>query len=483
MTITGSNTFNDLKYTATTPGTLTLESSKTQTVNGELELKGQSETARVLVTSSTLGTAATITLGGSATTDITHCNLRDITKSGTTLDLSAYRVGNMGGLTGITPTTGIDMFWIDEDGGNWNATTSWSSSSGDGSNSLVPLPQDTAKFDANSITSGSRTITLNLATICSIDCTNLANTPAMALSQAVNSYGSLKLVSGMTLSGNYGWNFIGRGSHTIDCGGKTLYSLTVDARGGTYTLAANLIYNSGQTFTLTSGTFDAETFNVTGGKFSAAGAVTRTLNMGSGNTWTMQSSNYVWSAGNLTGLTLNCETSTIKLTDNSGTYKEFDGAATITYYKLWIAVQGSGDVGLIRANTFNEIKIDAPNHADCEIKFGANQTVANFVASGNSSYKINIRSDTPGTQRTLTKTGGGTITCDYMDIKDSVGSPASTWYATNSTDSGNNSGWTFGAPGGTDKIAKVMGIAWASIAKINGISKASIAKFLGVSNT
>jgi hypothetical protein len=49
---------------------------------------------------------------------------------------------------------------------------------------------------------------------------------------------------------------------------------------------------------------------------------------------------------------------------------------------------------------------------------------------------------------TLAKAGGGTVTVDYADISYVDASPATTWYATNSTDSGNNTGWTFGAPPG-----------------------------------
>jgi hypothetical protein len=51
----------------------------------------------------------------------------------------------------------------------------------------------------------------------------------------------------------------------------------------------------------------------------------------------------------------------------------------------------------------------------------------------------------------LTKSGGGTVLCDYMSISKSTATPANTWYATNSTNGGTNTGWTFGpiSVGGT----------------------------------
>ena len=47
-------------------------------------------------------------------------------------------------------------------------------------------------------------------------------------------------------------------------------------------------------------------------------------------------------------------------------------------------------------------------------------------------------------QFTLNKTGGGTVEVDYLDISYSNATPADTWFATNSINSGNNTGWDFG---------------------------------------
>lgn len=44
---------------------------------------------------------------------------------------------------------------------------------------------------------------------------------------------------------------------------------------------------------------------------------------------------------------------------------------------------------------------------------------------------------------TLIKAGGGYAQGDYLSVSNSVASPANSWYASNSTDGGGNSGWTF----------------------------------------
>ena len=61
---------------------------------------------------------------------------------------------------------------------------------------------------------------------------------------------------------------------------------------------------------------------------------------------------------------------------------------------------------------------------------------------------VTLNSSTPGTQSTLTKTGGGQIIgIDYLSISDSAATPSNTWYAgVNSTNGGNNTGWIFGLP-------------------------------------
>jgi len=81
---------------------------------------------------------------------------------------------------------------------------------------------------------------------------------------------------------------------------------------------------------------------------------------------------------------------------------------------------------------------------------GTSHTLTTFTVSGTSGNVITINSQTTATFA-LVKSGGGTISCDYLNIQHSVATPASTWYAgTHSTDNQAvataGSGWIFTDP-------------------------------------
>jgi hypothetical protein len=75
-------------------------------------------------------------------------------------------------------------------------------------------------------------------------------------------------------------------------------------------------------------------------------------------------------------------------------------------------------------------------------------TVGGWTISGSASNLITLNSSTASTQATLTLTGGGTVSVDYLNIKDSSATPSTlTWYAgANSVNTSNNTGWIFTAP-------------------------------------
>jgi len=55
---------------------------------------------------------------------------------------------------------------------------------------------------------------------------------------------------------------------------------------------------------------------------------------------------------------------------------------------------------------------------------------------------LTITSVTAATH-TITKSGGGLVNGDYLTVSYSIASPSTTFYAYNSTNSGNNTDWTF----------------------------------------
>lgn len=309
ITMSGANTFANLTVSGTTQANMLLSLAANQTVTGTLTCTGASNPARrTYVTSNTIGTSRTIT---AAVVSLTDADFQDITGAGAAT-WSGTRVGDAGGNSGITFDSPLTLYWVAVSGGNWDATTSWSTSTGGSSGARVPLPQDSAVFDASSITSTGRTISTSVTRLAKdIDFTAVLNSPTWSVSAFANVtyrvYGSLTFVSGMTVTATIAsavFSFQGRGTHTLTSAGKTFgsSSVTISSIGGTITFQDDFTLTS--SLTLNNGAFVANG-NVTCGSFLASNANTRSITMGSG-TWTLTgNAATIWNLTTVTGLTFN----------------------------------------------------------------------------------------------------------------------------------------------------------------------------------
>lgn len=103
---------------------------------------------------------------------------------------------------------------------------------------------------------------------------------------------------------------------------------------------------------------------------------------------------------------------------------------------------GTGGVAITGANTFNQITVAAGGKLT--LPSTVTNIVADFVATGSSGSTITLLASTGGSAATLTKTGGGELFCDYCSITDStVGGTDALWTARNSTNVSGNTGWRF----------------------------------------
>jgi hypothetical protein len=338
-----------------------------------------------------------------------------------------------------------DRYWV---GGtdNWDSTagTKWATTSGGAGGAAVPTSSDNVYLDANS---GSGTVTINTAgrTCLDLICTGFTGT--LAINQTISIYGSLTLASGMTLTGTVtitGVTFAATSSgKTITCAGKTIPgSTTINGIGGEWILQDAWVSDSARNFNIAGGTFDANNQNVTCGRLSSSNSNTRTIKMGSG-TWTLNitGSATVWDMTTTTNLTLNCNTSTIKLTGaRTGNQTFISGSQT--FYNFEDNSSGAFVLTTTGSPTFNSFKMSAGRTV--KITAGTTLTSTTFDLNGTAGNLITITSDT-ASAHTIAKAGGGTVVADYCDISYSTASPAATFSATNSTDSGNNTNWSFGA--------------------------------------
>ncbi len=407
--VTGSFTCVNLtrQGTATKTDSVTFAAGSTITVTGTLKLAGNSATNRLLVKSSTTGTAATIS-AATMSADTNNVDFMDITGTGAaSWDLSARSAGDCGGNTGITFTAASSQ--TSSKASNWSDSTMWTS--------RVPLPQDDVTCSHN--------VTIDMP--CIGKSITFSGTPAVTVGINFTNYGSFTLVSGMTYTpSTYTHTLAGRGSYTLTSAGKSRYNVTLTAPGGTYTLQDAMTVTN--VFTMTAGTLASNGQTIT---LSATGAITK------------------WSA---TGGTYS-GTGTIVLTSSLNNAQTFAGGS-LTYNN--VTVQGAGNYTLTisGSNTFNTLTVDRSEAAKT-IAFtdGTTQTVTNFICAQSGTTFVTL-TGTGTAGWTITKAGGGIITLDYLAISYSTASPASTWYAGEHSyiAAGTVSGWVFGNPSGRSKF-------------------------------
>ena len=390
--ISGANTFNNVSVTSNaSAGVVNLTVSDNQTISGTLTVAGATAIRRIFLRSDTLGTARTLTV---ATLSATDCDFKDITIAGAAAGGSPTRAGDCGGNTGITFPVAKTVYWNLAAAQNWSATAWATSSGGTPAVNNFPLAQDTAVFDqaAGSVTglisinadwnigtfnASARTGLMNFAV-------NSADTPTV--------YGNWTFGTGVLQLGTAGTiTFGGRGTQTITSNGVAFDCLvTVDCGAGTVQLADALAFETGSGFILTSGTFDAVTYNFTADAFTST-ATTATLKMGSG-TWTLTGTGSVWSMSTSL-LTLYKGTANIVLSDTTTTARTFTGNS-YSYNKLTIGgATGISTTSITGNNQFTEL--------------ASTKTVAHTIGLGTTTQTFGAWTVTGTVGNVVTVTGTG----------------------------------------------------------------------------
>jgi hypothetical protein len=422
-TINQSNTFNSLSITApSSAGLRQVSFAGNQTITGTLTVAGASAIRRIMLRSSAIGTTRTLTVGTLSADD---CDFRDITIAGTAAGGSPTRAGDCGGNSGVTFPAAKTVYWNLAGTQNWSAT-GWALSSGSSpSGDEFPLAQDTAVFDE---AGSAGTVTVQTFNIGTLDMS--ARTSAMTLTTSTNApvvYGNWTFGTGVTSSSTTGtFTFAGRSTSTITSNGVAFgCNITIDCATGTVQIADALELGATRTLTLTSGTFDAVTYNVTVGLFTG---VAGTLKMGSG-TWTLSGTGTFW---NISGnVALYKGTADILLSSTSTSPRNFLGAA-FSYNKLTIGgATGTSTTSITGNNQFTEL--------------ASTKTVAHTIALGTTVQTFGKWSVTGTSGNVVTLTGTGTThvlagactdSIDYLAMG-SIGfaatSPAEFYAGANST--------------------------------------------------
>ena len=426
-TITGANTFNSLSITApASAGLRQVSLAGDQTITGTLTAAGATAVRRVMLRSSVIGTTRTLTVGTLSAND---CDFRDITIAGTAAGGSPTRAGNCGGNSGVTFPAAKTVYWNLAGTQNWSADGWATTSGGVPATNNFPLAQDTAVFDN---TGSAGTVTVQSFNIGAVNMS--ARTSAMTLTNSTNTptvYGNWLFGTGVSSTSATGTiTFAGRSTSTITSNGIAFgCNVTIDCATGTVQLADALELNSARTLTLISGTFDAGSYNVTAGLFSAASAAVNTvLKMGSG-TWTLSGTGEVW--GISTNVSLYKGTANILLSNTTTSARSFSGQG-FSYNKLTIGgATGTSTLTISGDNQFTEL--------------ASTKTVAHTIAFGTTTQTFGKWSVTGTVGNVVTLTGTGTThslvgactdSIDYL-VMGSIGfaatSPAEFYAGVNST--------------------------------------------------
>lgn len=439
--ITSATTFNNLKIAPlTTWSVLKLEANII--VNGTFTSTGTSVQQRNLICSSVRNTQRAI---NAAAVSVQDTDFRDINANGAAVPwgLTGQRVGDLGNNSDINFPTPVTRYAVAA--GNWSSTAVWSATSGGAVGASVPLPQDTAIFDAST---GPGTYTLNVYRIGGIDA-SACGARVLAISiptpppgfSGFQVYKSFILSSALTFTPNSNnITFTGGGANTINTANKQLYDISI---AGNYTLASSLSVAASISV---NGLFVTNGYNVTCGSTVIAVAVSiwdnATLYMGS-SVWRLTDSGTCW---NYLSGTIFAESSTIEIAASAASTYTFAGGGQTYYGLLVTGSTGASVVSIGGSNTFNTISSTKSNAYTLRFTNGQTTTVSTWSVSGSSGNVVTIDSTSAGSRFNLTKTGGGLTVSNFVSVKDSNASPANTFYAVNSTNAGNNVNWTFNFP-------------------------------------
>lgn len=418
-------------------------------ITSTFTVSGNTTDSRLILKSSVLGTARTIT---AAVVALTNADFQDITAAGVAIPFTGTSMGDCLGNTNITCDTAAPQYWY-KNTGSWSDSSKWFlGSGGTGGAGRVPLPQDDVIFDDLSFDTGSQTVTANMPRVgTNITTTNIDSSPTISVSISPTMYGSLSLGTMTLSSSGTAIVFEGRSStHTITTAGATITAmgLNIQAFGGKYTFSDGWTNNGTQGIQLINGTLDLGDSNHSFGSMSKAGALACTLLAGTG-TITLTATGNVWSTTGA-NFTYTKDAETIKFTNVSASDTTFSGGGK-SYNNLWFARgTATGSITIAGNNTFVDFKDTGTVAHTIRFTVASTQHVTTFTVSGSNGNAISINSTTTGIHN-LIKDGGGTISCDWLNIQHSVATPANTWYAgansvNNQTDVTAGSGWIFTAP-------------------------------------
>jgi hypothetical protein len=449
LTVSGSLTFQSTNFTRTYTGTTTFNATttgKTVTTNGVSF--GNDVTFDGVGGGWTLGSALTTTITTTLTNgtlDLNNLTLtaRDFVSSNSNTRTIAFGTGNI-------TCTGTGTVWNTATTTNLTTTgTQVANITSSGSTAITVTP-GAGISEANSIsfnfTGGTYSLSFMAAggnpAARNVDFTGFAGTWSSGPSGNSAIYGNLKLSTGMTITAGNTLIFGSTsGLKTITSNGVTInFPITFNGVGGTWELQDALTLGSTRAMTLTNGTLDLSGKTCTvGTTFTTAAGGTKNLTFNGGTLVCPTASTTAFNNAQPSNFSTTAGTGTGTISMTAATAKTFVGGGST--FNCTLNQGGLGTLTITGANTFSNIT-NTVQPAQITFPASTTNTFTNFSLSGTAGNLITLRSSSSGTRFTLSDPSG-TISLSYLDIQDSAATGGATWIANDSTNSGNNTGWSF----------------------------------------
>jgi hypothetical protein len=281
------------------------------------------------------------------------------------------------------------------------------------------------------------------------------------VSTGISIYGDLNLGSTANFTATLAWTFTSTSAttRTITSNGITLdRPLTFNGVNGKWQLIDPLMMGSARTLTQNNGTLDLNGKTLTVGTRYTTGTGTKVLTFNGGTLICPNGNTTSFNNAVPTGFST-VATGTISMT--AATAKTFvgggstfnctvsnGGAGLLTISgnnTISTVTTASGSVAITGSNTITTISNSA-QPVTFTFTASTTQTITNWNVNGTAGNLVTIVSSAAGTPASLSKSSG-TVSADYLSIKDSTATGGAVWYAgANSTNVSGNSGWIFTAP-------------------------------------
>lgn len=475
------------------------ESGKTQTITGLLNATGNCQ-AFVILKSDIEGSQATISKAtGTCNLDYLIVQDMNFTGGGSFLSTNFVDIQNTTGITGSTQPS-RNLYWVGGSG-NWSEASNWSTSSGGVGGACIPSPTDNVIFDGNSFNSNNQEVLIDeeQAFCNNINWASATNNPVFSNTHSnasLHIFGSCILNSAMSnaFDGKILFRSENTGNIILSNGNSFKADLYFEGNGGEWTLSDDLMVDN-ESIYLNKGTLISAGNQITiNSLYSNIPTNNRALNISGSElhilgTWvvvsdlfslnaadshiymdktdaTMQAGTHL-SYNNISFAAVNSLSANIggdQLAINqlhfasegifnclSSTVQNlrFDGKGTLNNENNLIENAEFKLKGyFLYNNTFGMLTLNPGNIYT--FKNNKTQTInTDLIANGNCNAPVTFVSDTEGSRAFIHKLNTDLVV-DYIIMQDIEAVAGVNYTANNTTDLGNNPGWTINAVSSKD---------------------------------